>query len=131
MNTLPLFISWWQIYWLKKILLVVLLLLAFLGFHWIIQHPRWRHRLINPKSILLLLGFIASLPLIYSVAAKGLVVFLPTDSGAIVDAIVILGRSSELNRTRVDVATELWQAKRAPTIFVSAGGDAVKMIQLL
>lgn len=131
MNTLPLFISWWQIYWFKKILLVVLLLLFFFGFPWIIQHLRWRNRLINPKSILLLLGFIASLPIIYAVAARGLGVFLPTDSGAVADAIVILGRSSELNRDRVNVATELWQARRAPMIFVSAGGAAAKMIQLL
>lgn len=130
-SKLPLSTSWWQFHWLEKSLLVVLVLSAFLGLSWIIQHPRWRRQLISPRAIMLLVGFIVSLPIIYAVAAKGLVVFLPTDSGAAADAIVVLGRESELNEYRVYVAAELWRAKRAPMIFVSAGGAAVKLIQLL
>lgn len=128
---LPPVISWWQFHWLKKPLLVVLLLLAFFGLSWIIQHPRWRRRLSSPRAILLLVGFIASLPLIYAVAASGLSVFLPTDSGAAADAIVVLGRGPELNEHRVYVAAELWRARRAPMIFVSAGGEAARIIQML
>ncbi len=128
----PASISWWQFHWLKNSLLLVLLLLAFFGLRWVIQHRRRRRRLSSPRAILLLVGLIASLPLIYAVAAKGLVVFLPTDSGAAADAIVVLGRGeAEINRNRVDVAAELWRQGRAPMIFVSAGGEAVRIIQLL
>lgn len=128
---LPDSINWWQFHWVKKSLLVVLLLLAFFGLRWIIQHPGWKRRLTSPRAILLLVGFIASLALIYAVAASGLVFFLPTDSGAAADAIVVLGRGLELNEDRVDVAAELWRSRRAPMIFISAGGEAPAMIQLL
>ena len=125
---LPDSINWWQFHWVKKSLLVVLLLLAFFGLRWIIQHPGWKRRLTSPRAILLLVGLLASLPLIYGMAAKGLVVFLPTDSGATADAIVVLGRGSEeFNRDRTYIAAELWRARRAPMIFFSAGGEAPAM----
>ena len=64
-------------------------------------------------------------------ASKGLVAFLPTDSGAVTDAIVVLGRGGPYSADRVNVAAELWQAKRAPTIFTSGNEDAISMVEQL
>lgn len=129
LNNLPPSISWWQFNGFEKSLLVIIL--TFFGLRFIIQHPRWKRRLTSSKAILSLIGFITSLILIYAVAAKGLVIFLPPDSGVTVDAIVVLGRGTELNTHRVIVAAELWRARRAPMMFVSAGGEATKIIKLL
>lgn len=65
----------------------------------------------------------------FSVVANGL--FLPTDRGEVADAIVVLGRGKDLRTERVDVAAQLWQAQRAPTVFVSGRGDATAIVQML
>jgi uncharacterized SAM-binding protein YcdF (DUF218 family) len=127
----PLFSDWGPFDWLKIPLLVVLLLLVFFGLRWIIQHSRWKRRLRGSSGILLLAGFTATLLLILAIADKGLVLFLPTDSGAAVQAIVVLGRGTELGILRIDVANELWKAKRAPLIFVSGTGDTPRMLPQL
>ncbi len=131
LTSLPLVTNWWQFGWRKQLLLVVIVILAFLGVRWIIQHKRLRYWLTSPKKILLLFGFSATLPLIFAVAAKGLVIFLPTDSGAAAQAIIVLGRGEEFRQQRVNIAAELWQARRAPIIFTSGRGDAAAMIGLL
>lgn len=128
--SLPLVTNWWQFGWGKQLLLVVIVIFAFLGMRWIIQHKRLRYWLTSPKKILLLFGFTATLLLIFDVAAKGLVIFLPTDSGA-AEAIVVLGRGEEFRQQRVNSAAELWQARRAPIIFTRGRGDAATMIGLL
>ena len=95
------------------------------------QHKRLRYWLTSPKkNLLLLLGLTATLLLVFTVAAKSLVIFLPTDSGA-AEAIVVLGRGEEFRQQRVNSAAELWQTKRAPIIFTSGRGDAATMIELL
>ncbi len=43
----------------------------------------------------------------------------------------MLGRGIELGTFRVDIAAELWQAKRAPMIFLSGMGDTPRMMLLL
>jgi uncharacterized SAM-binding protein YcdF (DUF218 family) len=60
-----------------------------------------------------------------------LVGFLPPDSGEAAEAIVILGRGTELQPQRVTVATHLFRAGRAPQIFVSGFGDAPLIVQQL
>lgn len=129
--TKPFFIQWLNFSWLNKPLLVVLLLLSFFGLFWIIRYTRWKHWLSQRRTILLLFGFTATLPLVFVLAAQGLVAFLPTDSGAVADAIVVLGRGGSLYKDRVDLAAELWQAKRAPMIFTSGRGDARGMVEQL
>jgi uncharacterized SAM-binding protein YcdF (DUF218 family) len=129
--TKPFFIQWLSYGLLNKPLLVVLLLLSFFGLFWVIQHTRRKHWLSKTKVILLLFGFTATLPLIFVVAAKGLVLFLPADSGTAADAIVVLGRGGTLHKERVNLAAELWQARRAPMIFVSGNGDARSMVEQL
>ncbi|HEY9706900.1 MAG TPA: YdcF family protein [Oculatellaceae cyanobacterium] len=129
----PWFTSFLQFSWFVKLpIVVVLLLSAFFGLRWVIQRTRWRHRFSSPKSYLLLFGLTATLPLIiWIVADKGLVVFLPTDSGTTTDSIVVLGRGFIFDTQRIDLATELWQAKRAPRIFVSGRGDSQRLIERL
>lgn len=126
----PFFIEWLQFVW--QPLLVVLLLLIYFGLRWLIQHTRWKNGLRSRRASLFLLGFTATLPLIMlTVAEKGLVVFLPTDSGTAADAIVVLGRGPISYEQRINVAAELWQAKRAPLIFTTGRGDAHSMIEQL
>ncbi len=128
----PFFINWLRFEWLNKPLLVVLLLLAFFGLRWVVMHTRCRRWLSSPRASLLLFGVTVTLPLIFLVVAvKGLVVFLPTDSGKAADAIVVLGRGGLFYEQRVNLAAELWQAGRAPMIFASGRGDARNMIEQL
>lgn len=106
------------------IVIVVLIIL------WLIARI-WRRKfqkLILPSVAILLCG-LATVGLISVIAVNGL--FLPTDPGTSVDAIVILGRGRALRGDRARVATQLWQARRAPVIFVSGSGDAVPITNLL
>lgn len=108
-----------------------MLLLALIGLVWFKRKLPWRQQSINLGVVLLL--FYSTTILLP--AAKGanfiLVKFLPTDSGAAADAIVVLGRGDELRNSRVEVAAELWKANRAPKIFASGVGDADEIVQRL
>ncbi|MEM6251988.1 MAG: YdcF family protein [Cyanobacteria bacterium P01_D01_bin.156] len=53
-----------------------------------------------------------------------------SNTGDSADAIVILGRGPKKNVDRTLVATELWQAGRAPQVFVSGMTDAPVIIKL-
>jgi uncharacterized SAM-binding protein YcdF (DUF218 family) len=130
-TTFPLFFDWGQFDWLKLPLLLVLLLLAFFVLRWIIQHSQCKRWLSSPKRLLLLTGLTATLVVLLAVADKGLVLFVPADSGAKAEAIVVLGRGTELATSRNDVVHQLWQAKRAPVIFVSGTYDAPTMLKQL
>jgi uncharacterized SAM-binding protein YcdF (DUF218 family) len=127
----PFFIEWLNFGWLNKPLLVIIVIFAFFGLCWVVQQKRWRRWLTSKKTILLLFGFTAILPLMFVVAAQVLVVFLATDSGTAAEAIVILGRGALFDEQRVNLAAELWQARRAPMIFTSGRGDAQRMIEQL
>ncbi len=114
---------------LNKLLLLVVILAVF-GLVWVIKNRGWRRRLTQPRAILWLVGFIATLALMFVVVVfQGL--FLPTDSAKVADAIVILGRGEPFRIQRVDVAAELWRFKRSSVIFVSGRGDAAQIIHLL
>jgi uncharacterized SAM-binding protein YcdF (DUF218 family) len=82
-------------------------------------------------TVLLVIYFISTFPFTVAVANKGLVNFLPPDTGDRVDAIVVLGRGEELRQSRAEVAAELWKAHRAPLIFASGAGDGEQIKQLL
>jgi uncharacterized SAM-binding protein YcdF (DUF218 family) len=127
----PLFSNWGQFDWLKIPLLVIPLVLAFFGLRWITQRSRWKRQFSKPRGLLLLTGFTATVLLILAMADKGLVLFLPADSGTAVEAIVVLGRGTELGIPRIDVTAQLWKAKRAPLVFVSGTGDTPRMLPLL
>ena len=117
--------------WLMTPTLIVVPLAALIGLPWIMPRLRWRHQLSGLGTVLLLIYFTATFPLTIAVATKGLVAFLPTDSGVSADAIVVLGRGGTLRNYRVEVAELLWRDHRAPLIFASGSGDASEMLQLL
>lgn len=125
----PLASNWGQLDWVKLPLILGLLLVAIFGVRSILKNSHWKRRFSRPRSVLLLCGLIATLLILLAVADKGLVLFLPTDTGATADAIVVLGRGTEFGRPRIEVVTQLWQAKRAPVIFASGSYDASRMLQ--
>lgn len=116
--------------WLTTPAVVVMLLTALIVIPWLIP-IRWRRQLSGSGIILLLIYFTASLPLTISTATKGLVEFLPVDPGVSADAIVVLGRGEVFRDSRVQVAAQLWQERRAPLIFASGAGDGPQLLQLL
>lgn len=125
----PLFFSWGPVKWINQILpIVILSFIVFAGF-WLFRHPRQRQKLLRSKLIYALLALAIALAfLIFSIANA---LFLPRDPGIPVNAIVILGRGQPLRSQRVQVATQLWQNRRAPLIFVSGIGDTPPTLQML
>ncbi len=117
--------------WIMTPSLVVLTLAALIILPWMIPRLRWKRQLSGLGTVLFLIYFSAQFPLTIAVATKGLVEFLPKDSGVTVDAIVVLGRGEYFRNSRVEVAEELWRAHRAPLIFASGAGDGSQIIQLL
>jgi uncharacterized SAM-binding protein YcdF (DUF218 family) len=63
-----------------------------------------------------------------ALAAQTLTRFVPSDSGQRADAIVILGRGAKLAEARITAAVSLWQANRAPQVFVSGVWEAKPLI---
>ncbi|MEO0458295.1 MAG: YdcF family protein [Cyanobacteria bacterium P01_A01_bin.114] len=115
--------------WFASILnspgLMVLLLAATLFYLLGPIRGRYRRlRLIAWSSLLPLLLYCALLlPGVSSLAQAGLTIWLPPDRGQTADAIVILGRGPKLQISRAEEAAQLWQAGRAPQIFISGRGD--------
>lgn len=97
---------------------------------WLTNSQGWKRQLITPVTILLVVYLGATSPPMVALATQVMVTLLPADSGTTIDAIVVLGRGMELRNSRIKSAVQLWQAKRAPRIFVSGIGDAPAMIQL-
>ncbi|MEO1402677.1 MAG: YdcF family protein [Cyanobacteria bacterium J06635_1] len=115
------------------LMLALLGLLAFSLWQVIQRQYRWRgRRMVRWVSLLpLLLYFSLLLPVGQAVAEKGLTVWLPMDKGQTADAIVVLGRGPDLQKSRIQEATQLWKTGRAPQIFVSGRGDAPKIAHQL
>lgn len=125
----PLFSDWGQLEWLKWLLLAILLVSVVLVLMWFLQNVRVNSR--QPTKLILLTGVTAGLVVLLANAEQGFTLFLPTDTGAEAEAIVVLGRGIELGIPRVEVAVELWEAKRAPLVFVSGAGDTPRILPLL
>lgn len=70
-------------------------------------------------------------PVGISIVEKGLTIWIPADKGQSADAIVVLGRGPMRRSSRVEHACKLWQAERAPLIFVSGRKDAPIISQSL
>ena len=121
--------------WLTIPMLGVLLLLTLPGFTRLVPPRRWRRRhrrqLNYLKVALFLIALIVFLPPVIALANQDLVGWVPPDSGARADTIVLLGRGPTLGNERVEVGAELWRLQRAPAIFASGKGDALLMIQEL
>ena len=122
--------TWGVFSWLTTPWLVILPLLILIAVPWFLRSRRWKRYLSTPVAILLLLYFIATSPPFAFLAVRGLVSFLPPDSGATADAIVVLSRG-EFGHSRYEVATKLWQANRAPKIFPTNKTDVIQIRQRL
>nr|WP_228038438.1 YdcF family protein [Nodosilinea sp. LEGE 06152] len=111
---------------------VVLPVLAVMIFApWIVRPRRWKHR-ISLVGVLLVLTYCLGLsPIGVKVGGKGLALLIPRDSGQPAEAIVVLGRGGDFRPSRVRVAAELWQQRRAPLIFASGRSDAIEIGQML
>ncbi|MEO0540740.1 MAG: YdcF family protein, partial [Cyanobacteria bacterium P01_A01_bin.105] len=77
------------------------------------------------------LGFLVAAVVLPVLTTVSLVSLIPADQGQTADAVVILGRGPDLRYLRTAVAADLVKAQRAPMIFVSGGGDAVEMLDIL
>jgi uncharacterized SAM-binding protein YcdF (DUF218 family) len=124
-------LSWTVFGWLVNPTLMILTLLILTVLPWVIR-PLPRKRLLSGVGGTLLILYLSlTSPPAVTVGDRVLVSFLPPDTGAKADAIVILGRGSEFRQTRVDVATELWRSQRAELIFASGRGDTPPTMQML
>jgi len=124
-------LSWLVFHVLIQPGLVIPPLLALIGVPWLIKPLPWKRQFSGFGVVLLLAYLLASSPTLSAVGNQLLVRFLPADSGATADAIVVLGRGAPLRPERVEIAASLWQAKRAPVVFASGRGDADEIHQQL
>jgi uncharacterized SAM-binding protein YcdF (DUF218 family) len=91
----------------------------------------WKRRSVQLFVAALSTYFILISPIGASLATQGLTQFLPTDSGSVVDEIVVLGRGNELRNSRVITVADLWHHNRASRIFASGMGDAPQIVKQL
>lgn len=108
-----------------------LIWIALLWVLWLSSSRRWRKRLVQPLAIVVIGYLLITSSLFVRLASWGLSYQLPADPGDRVDAIVILGRGPSLRFERADLAKELWEADRAPRIFISGMMDAQSTIEYL
>lgn len=128
--------SWMRFTWelfdgITNPALVLPLLLTLILIPWLVRSWPWKRFTSGAGLVLLLLYGVVASPLAIHVSNWLLVRPLPEDAGQPAEAIVVLGRGSELQADRVQVAAQLWQAKRAPRIFVSGVYDAPLMAKAL
>jgi uncharacterized SAM-binding protein YcdF (DUF218 family) len=127
----PFFVEWFAFVWFNKPLFLALSLLSLFVISWLGWHVRWKFRLKSKTAFWWLFGVTASVLILFAVTDKALLAFLPTNSRTPAEAIVVLGRGPLFNKERVERTAELWQARRAPMIFVSGRGDAPILIEEL
>lgn len=112
-----------------NIILLAGLILSVFGIARIVKTRRRKRRIIKSKAFLLTIGLGSSFLLLFVVIAKGIA--LPTNSSTAAQAIVILGRGPSQWENKINLTAELWQAKKAPKIFVSGRTEAGETIKLL
>ncbi|MBE7382506.1 MAG: YdcF family protein [Leptolyngbya sp. SIO1E4] len=88
----------------------------------VIKTPKWFKALGKVVACLLAAYLCLATPLAASILIKGLTAFGFANAGESADAIVVLSRGDELGYSRYDLAIRLWQAHRAPKIFVTTIG---------
>jgi uncharacterized SAM-binding protein YcdF (DUF218 family) len=98
---------------------------------WTVLRKRKRWVVGSLATFPFLLYLVLPFPPIVQLAEWGLTVWIPQDSGHAAEALVLLGRGGELSRSRIDPAIEMWQANRAPLIFLSGNVDAERMARAL
>ena len=127
-----------------RIALLTLLVLLVVWFVWRLRQPSQRQRMrlwlrwfywnrqrTRVVVVLTLACLLVTSPPGLALATQALVSQIPADSGSKADAIVVLGRGWRLMSDRIDATAALWQAARAPRIFVSGRGDAKWIVHQL
>ncbi len=127
-----------------RVALLALLVLVVFWLVWLLRQPSrreqfrqwrrqfcWNRRRTQVIVALTLACLLITSPPGLALATQALTSQIPADSGANADAIVILGRGPRFMRDRVDATITLWQAQRAPHIFVSGRGDARFLVRQL
>lgn len=117
--------------------LIILIIVVGLWFvssqQWFVSSQRWRRRVLKPAFPIALVYFLISFPLTASwlvdIAIGTLVLPVPADTRETTDMIIVLGRGEFQRNERVKTSKELWEAKRAPSIFVSGMSDVQPMIE--
>jgi uncharacterized SAM-binding protein YcdF (DUF218 family) len=95
-------------------------------------HPLSWHVWISRFAAIALLTYLFLIsPALSSLMTASLTWFVPADSGAPADAIVVLSRGEEVKGQRYEIAVQLWQDQRAPQIFVTAQSNLTHMKKLL
>lgn len=95
-------------------------------------HPlNWQIWVSRIAAIALLVYLFLISPTLSSLATASLTWFVPVDSGASADAIVVLSRGEAANGQRYEAAAQLWQNQRAPRIFVTTQNNFAHMEKLL
>lgn len=113
----------WTLYdWLsspKRVSLALLLaiIILWLGLK---KQPRLRQWASRVTIAILLLYWLIIAPITSPIITGILVKFLPADLGYNADAIVVLARGEDVVGDRYESAINLWEAKRAPRLFVTA-----------
>ena len=120
-----------------RLALLVLIALVVGWFVWLLRQPsqrarlskwyrqfRWTRRLTQIVVVLTIVCLLVTSPPGLALATQALTSQIPPDSGATADAIVVLGRGWRFMNDRIDATVALWQANRAPYIFVSGRDDA-------
>ena len=98
---------------------------------WLFRRLRWRRQISGLGASLLVAYLLTLSPTMIKLGSRALITFLPPDAGTTAEAIVILGRGTEMRPERVDVSAQLWEAHRAPLLFASGWGDAQEIASLL
>jgi uncharacterized SAM-binding protein YcdF (DUF218 family) len=119
----------WVSFELVNITLLAGLIISVFGLGFLVNKRRRKRRIIKSKAILPIISLASTFLLLFVFVGKGLA--LPTDYSTEAQAIVILGRGPSQWENRIDLAAELWQAKKAPENFFSGRTEAGEMIQLL
>jgi uncharacterized SAM-binding protein YcdF (DUF218 family) len=121
--------------WLSRLTLdprlVLPMIVVPMAIAWFWLSKRWKRGVLGLGAILLAGYLFFDSPLATRVGLASLGALIPDDPGQPADAIVILGRGGPFRPSRVEVALDLWQAQRAPLIFISGRGDAIEMGDML
>ncbi len=111
--------------------LEALILLSLIIVVWSVSSRRWQRRFVLPLAVVLTLYLLGTSSFVVSLANWGLTFSLPTDTGELVDDIVVLGRGADFQNQRVETVDQLWQIGRTPKIFVSGMMDAQSIVERL
>lgn len=122
---------WWLFDWLTSPpILITLFGFGVASIAWLLASRPWQRYLSGGFALPLALILLITSPPGLALLQGGLIWFLPADTGAAADVIVVLGRGPDMRSDRVTVATRLWQMDRAPRLFVSGMGDAQELMQI-